>query len=75
MKPKELEQKESLLDREIQFLEERIEKFELETRGEIDRLRLEFKAIEWFLETQTPDFKKQFQKIREEVFQNLNPEK
>lgn len=75
MKPKELEQKESMLDREIQLLEERLEKLELETRSEFDKFRLELTALQRFLENHDPNFKRQFKQVREEVFRNLNPER
>lgn len=50
------------------------EKLELESRAELDNLKLEVKAIQLYLEFLNPDFKKVFNGFREKVFHEINPE-
>lgn len=74
MKKEDLERKEILHDRELEDMEDRLEKFELEVRGQLDELRLELKAFRLFLECLDPKLKKTFAEIREKVFREVNPE-
>lgn len=68
MKEKELERKEVLLDREIELLTERVEKFEAEVRKRLNILELEIKALQLYEEWAHPNTNKMFHDIRSRLF-------
>ena len=46
----------------------------IELKAEVDLLKLEIAALARFLEREMPSFSRDFPAIKEEVFQEVNPE-
>lgn len=68
MREKELERKEVMLDREIELLADRMEKFEAEVRKRFDDLDLEIKALQLYAEWAHPNTSKTLHDIRSRLF-------
>lgn len=46
----------------------------IELKAEVDRLKLEIAALSRFLERTVPSFNRDFPAVREQVFQEVDPE-
>lgn len=67
---KQIEELESELRLSGEFTNRRL----LDMKAEMDRLKLELTVLARFLEREMPSFTRDFQSIREEVFQEVDPE-
>lgn len=68
------ERMEEMLEREVRVLGEMLKDVQLETRAEIDSIRLELSALEMYLKENHPEFKKSFPKYMERACREINPE-
>ncbi|MGH9880599.1 MAG: hypothetical protein ACRD6N_04120 [Pyrinomonadaceae bacterium] len=74
VKERELEQQGRLVEEELELLAQEIAELKLNHRAEIDNLKLELKALQFFLSQVHPEFDEQFKSLREKVRLEINPE-
>ena len=66
--------KQKLLDEELELLTNEVMNLKLNSRTEIDALKLEIEILVRFLEGIYPDFKERFQALKEKVIREVSPE-
>lgn len=74
MKEIEMEEKIHFIEKELDVLADGIENSKLSLKAEVDELKIEIESIKSYLKEASPDFKKGFQKIRDKIIQEKNPE-
>jgi hypothetical protein len=74
IKDRELEEKEKLINEELDTLAQALADAKLNHRADIDNLRLDLKAIELFLRELHPEFDEKFRALRERVRLEVSPE-
>ncbi|MEK7846819.1 MAG: hypothetical protein AAB257_07650 [Nitrospinota bacterium] len=74
MKEIEMEEKIHFIEKELDVLADGIENSKLSLKAEVDELKIEIESIKSYLKEASPDFKKRFQKIRDKIIQEKNPE-
>ena len=66
--------KQKLLDEELELLTNEVMNLKLNSRTEIDALKLEIEILVRFLEGIYPDFKERLQALKEKVIREVSPE-
>ncbi|OGW72787.1 MAG: hypothetical protein A2Y02_02630 [Omnitrophica bacterium GWA2_52_12] len=66
---KELERKETLLDREMKLFGDKMEQFEIEIRDRLNKLEQEVEALVLYTECNNPPGVKTYRDIRARVFE------
>jgi hypothetical protein len=74
IKDRELEEKEKLVNEELDTLAQELADAELNHRTEIDGLKLDLKAMQLYLSQIHPEFDEQFTSLREKVRLEFSPE-
>jgi hypothetical protein len=74
MKEAALEEKISLLEKEIRILGEDSDKARLDLEEAVDALKLEIESLKMVLKESIPDFRDKFQSVRKTVLRDIDPE-
>jgi hypothetical protein len=70
----ELEEKVRLLEKEVGILGDDVERMRLDVKEAIDLLRIELESLKLILKESVPDFPEKFQKVKEIVLREIDPE-
>ncbi len=71
----ELEEKVSLLEKELKLLGEDAEKMRLDLEEAVDCLRLEIESVKLALRESLPNFEEKFSCVKETVLRDVDPER